>query len=206
MKISLGIVIFCLFTIQGFAQTGSNKNYVKLSSGYSVFDGGDIPGYSVKIAYAKNIINHPGKRAGKLFIGSELSFENGVKNPKIENPTSSEFVSKTFGHITNIVLSAKASYYPFRNLFSGFNLNVAPVIGYRTLSSEAQTSLVPLGNGQNVRRSILSFDNGVIYGYLVNIGYDLKITKKYSAGIRIELDNYNGNYNSFWGANLAIHF
>lgn len=200
---------FFLFWVLFFfmsSVTYAQNKYVKISGGYSVFDRGDIPGYSVKIAYAKNIIDHPSKLVGKLFIGPELSFENGVKNPKIQNPSSFEFISKTFGHITNIVLSAKASYYPFRRIISGFNLNVAPAIGYGTLSSEAQATLVPLGNGENARRSILSFDNGIIYGYCVSLGYELKIAKKYSAGARVEVDNYNGYYNSFWGINVATHF
>lgn len=184
----------------------AQNKYVKLSAGYSMFDIGDIPGFSVKIAFEKNIIRHPAKFISKFFIGPELSFENGVKTPKIQNPAFSEFRSKTFSHITNTVVSIKASYYPFRKIVPGFNLNIAPTIGYRTLSTEAQASLVPLGNGENVRQSILTFDNGIIYGYLISSGYDLKISKRYSAGVCIELDNYNGYYNSFWGATFAVHF
>ena len=158
---------FLILVISTSVATAQNK-YVRLSGGSILFGTGDVPGYAIRVEYAKNVIKSSKTR---LFMGSELSFENGFRNPKIDNPTIDEFRGHTFYHITNTMVSAKASFYPFRKSITGFCLVMAPSIGYSVSSTEKQAFLVPRGN-EEVRTSILSFDNRLIYGYRTGVGYD----------------------------------
>ena len=185
--------------------TLAQDKYVSLSPGYILFGSGDVQGYSIRMAYAKNILKNA---KTKLFIGPELSFENGVQNPKIQNPSAEDFMfGPGFYHITNTILSGKASYFPFHRLIPGLYVSGGISMGYSTQSMESQADLLTLANGNRVRRSYLQFDNGIIYGYRIGSGYEVKLAKNYSAGILIELHNYNNNdFNSFWGGNISWHF
>jgi hypothetical protein len=202
MKNIITIIIF-LYFISGSIQ--AQNKYLKFSPGYILFGTGDVQGYSIKIEYAKNFLKNSKSR---LFIGPELAFETGVQNPKINNPSREDFMfGPSFYHITNTILSAKASYYPFYRIISGFYLAGGISFGYSTQSTESQADLVTLANGQTIRRSYLQFDNGIIYGYRIGSGYEFKLTKRFSTGVLIELHNYNNNdFNSFWGGNIAWHF
>jgi hypothetical protein len=195
--------LLSLFILVVSISVNAQDRYVKLSGGYMMFGTGDVQGYSVRVEYAKNLIKSSNAR---LFVGPELAFESGTKNPKVHNPTFEEFAGTTFYHISNTVLSAKASFYPFRRVIPGVCLTAAPSVGYSSSSTEQAASLEPYGY-EVVRRSILTFDNGFVYGYRVGAGYDLEISNKCSAGILLELHNYNnGDFNSFWGANIAWRF
>ena len=124
-------LIFLLSTFVFLNCTAQTKNnFFKITSGYQVFGTGDVPGYSVKVEYGTKIKKNSMHKHGRLFAGPELSFENGVKNPKVQNPTFNEFVSKSFAHLTNIILTAKVSYYPFNKIIRGLNLCAGPSIGY----------------------------------------------------------------------------
>lgn len=192
------LLSFIALSFQSFSQTEKNS-YLKITSGYQLFGSGDVPGYVAKVEYATKIKKNSQNKYGRLFVGPELSFENGVKNPKVQNPSFDEFISKGFAHLTNVIITGKISYYPFNKIISGLNICAGPSIGYSNESKEAQASLISLGNGQTIRSSYLSFDNKFIFGYRISAGYDVIISKKIITGVLVQLANYNnGDFNSFF--------
>ena len=192
MKKTLLTTICSLLLIVTFSQTNSNKNiYLKLSAGQVFFGTGDFLGYSFSFDASKNLIKKSSFGLDKLLIGGELLFENGVKNPIIQNPTQEEFFSKTFQHVSSTVLWTKFSYYPFKKIISGFNIQVGPTIGYSYRSTEAEASRAVNALGQSTRLSTLYFNNGFTYGYRISTGIEFNITKKLLTGFRLDFSNNN---------------
>ena len=127
---------------QSLAQPyGKGKNFIKLTCGRILFGTGDIIGYGINFEYSsriktsKNILKH-------FLIGAELSFENGTRNPVIENPTQEQFISETFAHYSISLISGKITYYPFRSVFNGLNISIGPSIGYMQHSYEVRAQRV----------------------------------------------------------------
>lgn len=192
MKKTLLTTIFSLLLIVTFSQTNSNKNiYLKLSAGQVFFGTGDFLGYSFSFDASKNLIKKSSFGLDKLLIGGELLFENGVKNPIIQNLAQEEFFSKTFQHVSSTVLWTKVSYYPFKKIISGFNIQVGPTIGYSYRSTEARASRAVNALGQSTRLSTLYFNNGFTYGYRISTGIEFNITKKLLTGFRLDFSNNN---------------
>lgn len=192
MKKTLLTTIFSLLLIVTFSQTNSNKNiYLKLSAGQVFFGTGDFLGYSFSFDASKNLIKKSSFGLDKLLIGGELLFENGVKNPIIQNLAQEEFFSKTFQHVSSTVLWTKVSYYPFKKIISGFNIQVGPTVGYSYRSTEARPSRAVNALGQSTRLSTLYFNNGFTYGYRISTGIEFNITKKLLTGFRLDFSNNN---------------
>jgi hypothetical protein len=185
-------LFFTLIGLVSFSQKNSNENiYIKLSGGQVSFGTGDFLGYSVSIDASKNIIKTSSFALDKLLVGGEVIFENGVKNPVIQNPSQAEFFSKTFQHVSSSVLWAKISYYPFRKIIKGFNIQVGPTVGYSYRSSEVRASGSPNASGQSTRLSTLYFNNGFAYGYRISTGIEFNLTKKLLTGFRLDFSNNN---------------
>ena len=192
MKKTLLTTIFSLFLFVTFSQTNTNKNiYLKLSAGQVSFGTGDFLGYSFSFDASENLIKKSSFGLDKLLIGGELLFENGVKNPIIQNPTQEEFFSKTFQHVSSTVLWTKVSYYPFKKIISGLNIQVGPTAGYSYRSTEARASRSINALGQSTRQSTLYFNNGFTYGYRISTGIEFNITKKLLTGFRLDFSNNN---------------
>lgn len=204
-KVSL-TAFFSLFLIVTYSQTNADNNiYLKLSVGQVSFGTGDFLGYSFSIDASKNLIKKPSFGLSKLLLGGELIFENGVKNPGIQNPTQEDFFSKTFQHVSSTVLWTKASYYPLKNITSGFNIQVGPTVGYSYRSSEEKASRTVNTLGQSTRLSTLSFDNGLVYGYRISTGIEFNITKKLLTGFRLDFSNNNeGEINTLAGIKVGV--
>jgi hypothetical protein len=192
MKQKLLTILLALISLQSFSQTPNSKNtYLKFSGGRVSFGTGDFLGYSFAFDVSKNVVKKSNWGLDKLLIGGEFIFENGVKNPVIQNPTFDEFISKTFRHTSNAIVWTKASYYPFKKIVKGFNIQVGPTFGYSYRSTESQARRVVDALGNSVRQSILSFDNGFIVGYRISTGVEFDITKKLQAGFRLDFSNNN---------------
>lgn len=147
----------------------------------------------------------PSFALSKLLLGGEFIFENGVKNPVIQNPTPSEFLSTTFHHVSSNILWAKASYYPFNKIVSGFHIQIGPTLGYSNRSREVRQSRVVDPWGQATRVSTLYFDNGITYGYRISTGIEIKLSKKSIAGFRLDFANNNeGEINTFLGVKVGF--
>ncbi|MDQ3682709.1 MAG: hypothetical protein M3352_06515, partial [Bacteroidota bacterium] len=115
--------VFFSLTYWGSSQTNFVKNYyIKLSAGQVLFGTGDVVGFSINIEGSKNIIKSPKKLLNKLLVGGEFVFENGSENPVVNNPTSAEFLAKSFHHESNTIFIAKVTYYPFGSVIKGFNI------------------------------------------------------------------------------------
>ena len=192
MKLNLLTIFFALLSFQSFSQTANSKNtYLKLSGGRVSFGTGDFLGYSFAFDASKNVIKKSNWGLAKLLLGGEFIFENGVKNPVIQNPTFEEFIGKTFQHTSNAIVWTKASYYPLKKIVKGFNIQVGPTFGYSYRSTESQARRVVNASGNSVRQSILLFDNGFIVGYRISTGIEFDITKKFLAGFRLDFSNNN---------------
>lgn len=183
---------FALIGIITFSQTNPNKNvYVKLSGGQVSFGTGDFLGYSFSIDASKNIIKKSSFALDKLLLGGELIFENGVKNPVIQNPTQEQFFSKTFQHVSSTIFWTKVSYYPFKKIINGFNIQVGPTVGYSNRSTEERTRRSVNASGQSTRLSTLVFNNSFTYGYRLSTGIEFNLTKKLLTGFRLDFSNNN---------------
>jgi hypothetical protein len=208
MKHYLFIILFALISYQSFSQT-ENKKYttLKFSGGRVAFGTGDFLGYSFAFDLSKNVINKSNWGLSKLLIGGEFIFENGVKNPVIQNPTFEEFISKSFRHTSNAIIWTKASYYPFKKIVKGFNIQVGPTFGYSYRSTEPQARRVVDAFGNSVRQSILSFDNGFILGYRISTGIEFDISKKIMTGFRLDFsNNTEGEINTLAGLKVGYTF
>jgi hypothetical protein len=186
-----------------------NKKEIAISGGRVLFGTGDIPGYSVNIELNKNLIMHPKAMLAKLMVGLEFSFENGSKDPKVINPTFQEFISKTFYHTSNSILTIKVSYFPITKTFlRGLNICIGPSIGYTNQSSEFQSSfIVDPATQESIRRSYLTFYKNVIIGYRISAGYVYNFKKDIFAGIRLDFSNYNnGDINTLAGLKIGFSF
>lgn len=208
MKYYILTIFLTLLLSQSYSQAKNNSNtYFKFSAGRVAFGTGDFFGNSLAIDVSKNVIKQSKWGLDKLLLGGEFLFENGTKNPVIQNPTADEFFSKTFHHTSNAIIWAKASYYPFKKFVRGFNIQVGPTYGYSYRSTERQARRVvdPLGN--SVRQSILSFDNGFILGYRISTGIDFDVTPRIMAGFRLDFsNNTKGEINTLAGLRIGYKF
>lgn len=208
MKYYILTTFFALVSLQSIGQTRSLRNtYFIFSAGQVAFGTGDFLGYALAFDFSKNVIKKSNWGLAKLLVGGEFIFENGVKNPVIQNPTLDEFLSKTFRHTSNAIIWTKVSYYPFKKFVKGFNIQVGPTFGYSYRSTESQARRVvdPLGN--SVRQSILSFDNGYNFGYRISTGIDFDVTQKLMTGFRLDLSNNTaGDINTLAALKLGFKF
>jgi hypothetical protein len=127
----------------------------------------------------------------KLLLGTEISFETGVKNPIIRNPTAEDFIRITFNHVSNTIINFKLSYYPLGGFAKGLHVSVGPSAGYTYFSHEAMATNVRLPDGRNYRSVMLQFSNAWIVGYKVSTGYDVPFAKNLLAGVRIDFEYFN---------------
>lgn len=208
LKIFLPAIIVLVLSLNSTAQNKKDYNYfLKLSAGRVLFGTGDVAGFSVNIEGSKNIIKTPKILLAKLLIGAEFSFENGVKNPVVDNPTNEEFINRSFYHISNSILSFKLTYYPFKSFFRGFNISIGPSLGYMFSSFEKRAERVVISPTMTQRMSQLGFDNRVIIGYRITTGYEFRISKRIFAGFRLDFSNYNnGDINSLLSGKIGCAF
>ena len=206
MKKSILTFFLASTLLQSFSQTAHTKNtYFKLSGGRVVFGTGDFFGYSFAFDISRNVINKSRWGLDKLLLGGEFIFENGVNNPVVQNPTLEEFLSETFQHVSSAIVWAKASYYPIKKIVKGFNIQVGPTFGYSYRSTESRASRVVDAEGNSVRESTLSFDNGFWVGYRISTGIEFDITKKFLAGFRLDFSNNNeGEINTLAGLKVGV--
>jgi len=203
-------IILALFLastlLQSYSQTVQTKNtYFKLSGGRVVFGTGDFLGYSFAFDLSKNVIKKSSWGLAKLLLGGEFIFENGTKNPVIQDPTLDEFFGTSFQHVSNAIVWAKASYYPLKKIVSGFNIQLGPTFGYSQRSSERAASRFVYGSGNSFRQSTLSFKNGFVVGYRISTGIEFSIPKKFLAGFRLDFSNNNdGDINTLAGLKVGI--
>ena len=188
------LVILTFLTLTGnliFSQSNSNNDvYLKLSGGDVSFGSGDFLGYSISIEASKNIIKKPSFPLDRLLLGGEIFYENGVKNPVVNNPAPAQFFT-SFQHASSTILWAKSSYYPFKKIIPGFNIQMGPTMGYTYRSMEESVALTADVFGRYTRRSKLYFDNGFTYGFRISTGLEFMISKKLLTGLRMDLTNNN---------------
>lgn len=206
MRINLLILLFTFFIFPCFSQSTKQSNtFLRLSGGSVSFGTGDFMGYSFGVGLLKNVIRQPRPGLDKLLVGGEFLFENGVKNPVIQNPTQEEFFAKTFRHTTSTLLWAKAGYYPFRKIVKGFNIQAGPVIGYSSRSTEERASRVVDIFGNSVRQSTLTFNNGFVFGYRISTGMEFDLSHRLQVGVRLDFSNNNeAEINTLAGVSLGI--
>lgn len=201
-------LLLAFFTLTGnliFSQSNSNKDvYLKLSGGHVSFGSGDFLGYSISIEASKNIIKKPSFPLDRLLLGGELFFENGVNNPVVNNPAPAQFFT-SFQHASSTILWAKASYYPFRKIIPGFNIQIGPTVGYSYRSMEESVALTADVFGRYTRHSKLYFDNGFTYGYRISSGIEFMISKRLLTGLRMDFSNNNeAEINTMVGIKMGV--
>ncbi|MDQ6903763.1 MAG: hypothetical protein M3139_12220 [Bacteroidota bacterium] len=186
-----------------------SKKELTVAGGRMLFGTGDVPGYSINVELSKSILKRPIPGVSALRLGAEVSFENGVKDPKVVNPTFAEFFSESFYHVSNSVATIKLTYFPFTNHFlRHLNISAGPSIGYSYQSSESRWVLVydPLFQA-NVRRSYLEYHNAVIVGYRISAGVTFYLSEHLLTGIRIDFASYNnGDINTLAAAKFGYVF
>lgn len=185
--------------------------YFKLSGGYVSFGTGVLDQtYGVGFDVSKNVVKHPGFGMGRLLLGGEFLFEQGVSSPKMGllSPTDAQGPFTSFYHVSASTLWPKVSYYPFAKTFAGFNVQAGPTIGYTYFSRQISSSLIldpPTGGA--FRRVALDYDHGVRVGYRISTGYEFAIGKKWLAGFRADFSNtQKGEINTMLGAKAGIRF
>ncbi|HEY9361913.1 MAG TPA: hypothetical protein VIQ00_01530 [Chitinophagaceae bacterium] len=203
--------VFLLISIVGLKAFSQNQKlinrYISFSAGRVLFGTGDVAGFSINIEGSKNIIKAPKKLLSRLLVGAEFSFENGVKNPVIENPTDQEFIRISFQQISNSILTGKISYFPFNSLFNGFNISLGASAGYSFHSFEKSARRFNISPTESERQSTLTFDNRFIIGYRISTGYDFKLSPHIFSRIRLDFANYtNGDINTLAGAGIGYIF
>lgn len=174
-----------------------------------LFGTGDVLGYAINVELSKSFLKRPTAIISKLRLGAELSFENGVMDPKVINPTILEFFFKTFYHVSNSVATIKLTYFPIPKTFlRGINIAAGPSIGYTYQSTEREAAYrYDSVSAQSVRRSYLAYQNAVIIGYKISVGYTYYFKKNLDTGFRLDFSNYNnGDVNTLIAAKIGYSF
>lgn len=206
MKFSLIFLLFVFINVSVFSQSSvTSGSLLRLSGGRVSFGTGDFLGYGLGVDFSKNMIRTPRPGIQKLLLGGEILFENGVKNPVIQNPTIGEFFSTSFQHVSTSLLWLKAGYYPFRKIMKGFNIHLGTVAGYSNRSTEIRATRIVDVFGNSVRESTLVFNNGFFIGYRISTGMDFDLNQKLQAGFRLDFSNNNeGEINTLAGISMGI--
>ncbi|HZG70220.1 MAG TPA: hypothetical protein VEY51_01685 [Chondromyces sp.] len=207
MRKTLLLSSLLLLSFFSFGQSNLTKPYyLKLSGGRVAFGTGDILGPSVNIEGAKDLLKQPKKGVNRLLLGTELSFETGVRNVVAINPTVEEFL-RSFYHVSNLLLYPKLTYYPFGGIVKGFNVAIGPSFGYSFLSKESGWSGRTTPSGDYIRYSILTANNTWLLGYRISTGYEIGITKKLLTGIRLDFSSYsNGDINTLAALKAGVRW
>jgi hypothetical protein len=179
----------------------------KLSAGRVLFGTGDIPGYGINIEGARSLSRQPEDAPNRLLVGVELSFENGAKRPVVENPTTEQYLAKSFAQVSNSVITGKITWYPFRSVLSGFNIAAGPSVGYMHYVRDASYHRREIYPGYVRREAILTYSDAVLFGYRISAGYELRVSKKVLLGIRADFANYdNGDINTLAAGKFGFRF
>ena len=193
-----------LYTTTYSQENATKKMYVKISGGSVSFGTGDYIGYSLSFDVSKNILNREYKTVNKLLLGGELLFESGTINPTIINPTLDNFMNNHFYHTSSSILWPKLSYYPFGKIVKGFNIQVGPTVSYSQRSYE-RMGIFDVNN--EIRMSILEFDNGFSVGYRISTGIEFEFGQKFLTGFRLDFsNNTEGEINTLAGVKAGIIF
>lgn len=207
MKYSFCLILILIFHVEGHTQPTKT---IALSFGRTAFGTGDILGPGLTTEFSKRLAKKEKSFFSKFCLGGELKFETGATQPKVINPSLNEFFfGVIFRQTTDLVVTAKASYFPFSKTFlKGINISVGPSIGYTYQSREFRAILIYDSLFlDNVRRSYLEYNNAVLVGYRVSAGYEYLVNKHLLAGIRMDLDSYsNGDINTLVAAKIGYSF
>lgn len=205
-NIILILLFVQLYHAQAFGQTTKNKYSLKLSSGRVSFGTGDVPGFAVGLEAAKNIIKTPKPGLNKLLFGAELMFENGVRQPKVNNISIEDFLT-IYYHTSNTLLNPKITYHPFSGFIGGFNIAVGPSLGYSFQSREWQATRRQLPDGLYYRSSFLEYNNGWLVGYRISTGIEVTLSPKFLTGARMDFSSYsNGDINTLVALKLGTRW
>jgi hypothetical protein len=189
-KLYITALFITLLCDQTLAQSNSKSDtYIKLSGGRVVYGTGDVIGSSLAFDISTNILKSSRPGLSQLLLGGELIFENGSRTTKVENPSTNEFFNDWFQHNSDFVLWGKASYYPFRQVLKGFNIQIGPTFGYSYVSSEARASRQVDITGYATRISTLRFDNRFTFGYRISTGLEFNLSPRFLAGFRLDFSN-----------------
>lgn len=206
MKKRILFTVTLFFSLSVFSQSSKSQGTIlRLSGGSVSFGTGDFLGYGFGLDLSKNVISKAKPGLNKLLLGAELLFENGVKNPIVQNPTIGEFFSTSFQHVSTSQLWIKGSYYPFGKIVKGFNIQIGPTVGYSYRSNEARAARRVDVLGNAVRESTLQFDNGFTIGYRISTGLQFELNHKLQAGFRLDFSNNNeGEINTLAGLSMGL--
>lgn len=174
-----------------FSQTrNSQKESMSIVGGSVAFGTGDIIGLGIGIAYSRTLKKNINELS-KVVFETEVIFETGSINPKIENITIQDFNKPGFRHTSNIILYPKISWHPATNKYlNGFYISIGPTIGY-TWQSREKKATMQFDGVQSNRVIVLDYKNRFTRGYRVNLGYDFSISKQYFLGARVDFSNNN---------------
>ena len=202
------IFLISNFQTKLYSQTAPLKKYIKISGGNVLFGTGDVSGYGVAIEGVGNFIRKNNYLSRHLQVGGEIYFQSGVSNPVVENPEPNEYPGKTFRHSSLVGLNAKANFYPFKKTLRGLNISLAMGAAYYNASSEGRSVYEQYLPEVSRRMSELRFDNRVLLGYIVSLGYDFTIVKDIlQLGIHYDLANYNnGDFNNALCGKMGFRF
>lgn len=203
----LGLIFYATLSAQ---QAQISKDwYLKVSGGSVSFGTGVFSdGYGIGIDVSKNIVKKPKPGLGRLLLGGELLFEQGVNSPKMGVLSEEEaYPFTSFNHVSSSTLWPKVSYHPFHKGFSGFALQVGPTIGYTLYSGSESSSVISLPQGGYFRQSTIGYDHGIRVGYRLSTAYEFTICKTWLAGLRVDFSNtQKGEINTLLGIKGGVRF
>lgn len=208
MKPLFSFIIFFNCLSSAYSQNTPVSKYIKLSGGYIVFGTGDVPGYGISVEATGNFIKKNDYLNKHFQLGGEIFFQTGVKNPKVVDPNPGDFYGKSFRHYSLGGLNAKFNFYLFRSFLKGLNISLAGGLAYQNYSAEARAEIIEYSPTFSRRMSELRFENTLLLGYTISVGYDVYIVQdKLFIGPRIDLANYNnGDFNSLLGGKIGFLF
>jgi hypothetical protein len=188
----LGCLIFGAISAQN--QSVKN-NSVIITGGYISFGTGDFLGYAVNTEFQRKFAKH-------FSWSTEINVESGNKFPDLQEGFQSII------QVSNIAVSPKLNYYPFNKIIPGFNLSVAPTIGYQSLLHESKWTIYRDTNGTVVgRTSVLDPEEKIFIGYRISFNYHFNIGNSMILGLRTDFSNYNnGDINTMLALKAGIKF
>lgn len=206
-KIYLTPFFLLVITICGYSQKSTSGFSLSVSGGNFIVGHEYIKGIWTSIDASKTIYSKQKNLLNKITLGGELYFENGADKATIYNPTPEQFIQERYYHESNTGLSAKLSYYPFKDFFEGFHIAVGPLIVYSIRTYEKRAQLIQYSPTLFIRMSELESDSKLLGGYRLTAGYDIYFTLHWLGGIRADFLQYQGrDLNSLLGVKVGYQF
>ena len=90
---------------------------------------------------------------------------------------------------------------------NGFHIAFGPLIVYSIRTYEKRAQIIQYSPTLSIRMSEIGFDNKLLAGYRLTVGYNIKLGNHWFTGLRADFLQYHGrDLNSLFGVKGGFRF